>query len=345
MKRIIFAVALGLILASSAYGAFVDLNVTDNTILGTTAADTVTVNATTTQLAATSFPAGTAALPSINITGSLTTGFYQSAADEIAISVATANVGTWDGTGLQAAGFNGPIGTVTPAAGTFTNVDVGGTFNFGQEPADLVNGFTQIGDYISYIETFDGGSDANLAADYNIATVVGAGTNTVTVLDGWNELVTGGGGGPDEEMTRSLGLAWESESALRIEGVVSLAAVVAGQTMFFGWYAAANQYVEIIHEPATSANWLLRIDDTAGAETEDSGVIALINTPTKLAIRVSAGGVVDWSIDDVDMATVGITNLMTNGVPHYWRFNLTDVAAAPHTAALDYVIIEKMRLQ
>lgn len=415
MKQLFFAAALALILAGSVHGAQMDLNVLGDSILGDAVGDTVTINATLTLQEATSFPAGTAALPSINfigsltsgfyevaadspgvavgtanvgtwdatgyqgviggttpadgtfttatfggqvdfpagavgapfwaVTGSLTTGPYQTAADEIGMAVAGGNVGTWDGTGLQAVGFNGPIGTVTPAAGTFTNVDVGGTFNFGQDPADLIAGYKEIGDYISYIETFDGGSDANLAADYNIATVVGAGTNTVTVRDGWNELVTGGAGGPDSEMTRSLGLAILSEDAPRIEGVVELAVVAAGQSMHFGFWAAATRYVEIIHEPATSANWLLRVDDTAGAETEDSGVAAVQTTPTKLAITVTAGGVVDWSIDDVDMATAGITNLMTNANAHYWRFYLVDVAAAPHTAALDYVVIEKLRQQ
>ena len=350
MKRTLIFVAL-LALASATWGAVQHLRVIGTTELdgavdlGDAAGDVITVNGTMALQAVTAFPVGAVGAPSIYYAGSATSGYYQTAADELGVAIAGANVGTWDGTGLQAVGFNGPIGTVTPAAGTFTNVDVGGTFNFGQDPADLIAGYTQIGDNIPYIETFDGGSDANLAADYNIATVVGAGTNTVTVRDGWNELVTGGAGGPDSEMTRSLGLAIESESAPRIEGVVELAAVAAGQTMNFGFWAAANRYVEIIHEPATSANWLLRIDDTAGAETEDSGVAAVINTPTKLAISVTAGGVVDWAIDDVDMATAGITNLMDNGVAHYWRFHLIDVAAAAHTAALDYVIIEKLKQQ
>ncbi len=290
----------------------------------------------------TDIPAGGVGAPSVYITGSATTGIYQSAGDEIAISVVGGEVVRWDGTGTISVGFNGPIGTTVPAAGTFTDVDVGGTFNFGQDPADLIAGYKEIGDYISCVCPFSHGSDAHLAVIFDLTNVVGAGTNTVSGLDGWNQLITGGAGGPDMESTRSNGLHMNAAYAPRIECVVDLGAIAAGQTFFFGFWAAANRFAEIIHEPATGANWLLRVDDTTGAETVDSGVAATLN-PTKLAITVSAGGVVDWAIDDVDMATVGLTNLMAND--HYIEWRILDVAAAPHTVDIDYYIGEQLKQQ
>lgn len=270
-------------------------------------------------------------------------GRYWVGANSFADAVGGVQQVLYDGTGITVTGINGPIGTVTPAAGTFTNVDVGGTFNFGQDPADLVNGYKEIGTYISgTVDGFDHGSDAHLAVVWDTTNVVGLGTNTVTGLDGWNQLITGGGGGPDMESTRSNGLHVNAAYAPRLEGVVDLGAIAAGQTFYFGFWAAANRYAEIIHEPATSANWLLRVDDTAGAETIDSGVAATVN-PTKLEISVTAGGVVDWAIDDVDMATAGLTNLMAND--HYIEWRILDVAAAAHTINMDYVILEQLKQQ
>ena len=412
MKRY-FVLLAALLIASTAWGAYRDLNVTGNTILGTTAADTVTTNATMLIQAATSFPAGTAALPSINFTGSLTTGFYEVAADSPGVSVATANVGTWDaagyqgdlgqtvageadvttlttegitdlfvgavgapsvtftgsattglyevaadspgvsvaganvttwdGTGIIFTGANGPLGTVTPAAVTATDGDFSGTFNLGQEPADLWNGYRAIGDTVVFFDGFDY-SDADLATHWDLTALVGGGTNTCSVRPGWNEVVTGGGGGPDREGTQSNYLTQEREYCPRFETVVDLTAVAAGQTFSCGFYAAANEYILIMHEPATNANWILRSDDTAGAETIDSGVAAGAGTPTKLAITIAADGTTTWAIDDVAMTVAGLTNQMTAN-PYYTYFTLLDVAAAPHTAAWDYVLVEQLKEQ
>lgn len=409
-----FVLLAALLIASTAWGAYRTLTVTGNTVFGTTAADTMTVNATLTFQAATGFAAGTALLPglcpdgdpntgiwasaadtlnisaagaevaeidgtglnncvigattplaatvttfttggqtdldpgavgapTLAITGSLTTGPYQSAADEWAIAVAGAQVTRWDGTGCIATGFNGPLGTVTPAAVTATDGDFSGTFNLGQEPADLWNGYRAIGDTVVFFDGFDY-SDADLATHWDLTNVVGAGTNTVSVRPGWNEVVTGGGGGPDAEGTSSNYLTQEREYTPRIETVADLTAVAAGQTFSFGFYAAANEYILIMHEPATNANWILRADDTGGAETIDSGVAAGAGNPTKLAITIAADGTTTWAIDDVAMTVVGLTNLMTAN-PYYAWMNLTDVAAAAHTAAIDYILIEQLKEQ
>jgi hypothetical protein len=199
------------------------------------------------------------------------------------------------------------------------------------------------GDYITYIDTFDVGNDADLAVRWDVTNVVGAGTNDETTLDGWNRLITGGAGGPDMESTRSNGLNHYRAYAPRIECVVDLAAVAAGQNFYFGFWAAGNEFAEIIHEPATSANWLLRVDDTAGADTVDSGVAATTD-PTKLELAVTAAGVVSWAIDDVAMTVVGMTNNMTANA-HYVEWRLLDVAAAAHTADVDYFMSEQLRQQ
>lgn len=285
---------------------------------------------------------GAVGAPSLTFTGDADTGLYQVGADDFGISAGGAISANFDATGIVFIGGNGPIGTVTPDAGTFTNVDVGGTFNFGQDPADLVAGFKEIGDYVTFVETFDVGNDADLAVRWDLTNLAGLGTNEETTLDGWNALITGGGAGPDWESTRSNGLNHNAAYAPRIECVVDLGAIAAGQTFYFGFWAAAARYAEIIHEPATSANWLLRVDDTAGAETIDSGVAATLN-PTKLEISVTAGGVVDWAIDDVDMATAGLTNLMAND--HYVEWRILDVAAAAHTVWVDYFISEQLKQQ
>ena len=348
MKRIIFAVVLGLIWASSAYGAFFDLNVLDDTILGETAGDTVTINATTTQVAALTFgaqvdfPAGAVGAPFLVVTGSLTTGIYQTAADEIGYAVAGANVGTWDATGLQAVGFNGPIGTVTPAQGEFTNIYGNGLHYFGNGPEDLHQGYRERSEYIAFQDSFTEGSDVAYAVHWNITGVVGAGTNTVTVRDGWSELVTGGAGGPDMESTVSIGLSDYRAYTPRIESVVELTGV-AGQRFEWGFYAAANEYVEILHDTAVGANWYLQVQDTVDTETIDS-LVAVTADPTKLEISIEADGTIHWSIDDVAMTEVGLTNLMTANA-HYHRWILTDIAAAVHTVAVDYFEVEQRKQQ
>lgn len=204
-------------------------------------------------------------------------------------------------------------------------------------------GYSGRGDYITYFDGFDLHNDADLAVRWDLTNVVGAGTNVETTNDGWNLLTTGGAGGPDSECTRSHGLVHYRAYTPRIECVVDLGAVAAGQNFCFGFYAAGNEYVEVIHEPATSANWLLRVDDTGGADTIDSGVAATTN-PTKLEIAVSAAGAVTWAIDDTAMTVVGLTNAMTAN-QHYVRWILTDVAAAVHTAAVDYYLSEQLRQQ
>lgn len=331
---------IGMAIGGALVGDF-DATGLNNCPLGQTTAAAADVDTLTTE-GVTDLFVGAVGAPSVTFTGSATTGLYEVAADSPGISVAGANVTTWDATGIAATGINGPIGTVTPAAGTFTNVDVGGTFNFGQDPADLVSGYKEIGDTVTFFDGFDY-SDADLATHWDLTNTVGAGTNTCSVRPGWNEVVTAGAGG-DTEGTQSNYLTQEREYCPRIETVVDLTAVAAGQTFSFGFYAAANEYVLIMHEPASNANWILRSDDTAGAETIDSGVAAGAGTPTKLAITIAADGTTTWAVDDVEMTVVGLTNQMTAN-PYYAYTNLINVAAAAHTAAWDYILIEQLKQQ
>ena len=196
---------------------------------------------------------------------------------------------------------------------------------------------------IEFIDGFDVGNDADLAVRWDLTQVVGAGTNTETVVDGWNNLVTGGAGGPDMESTRSNGLHLYAGYAPRLECVVDLTAVAAGQTFFFGFWGAANDFAEIIHEPATSANWLIRVDDTAGATTHDSGIAAVAGTPTKLEIWVTAGGVVGAAINDVNVAVAGLDPMTLTAKYVEWR--ILDVAAAVHTVAVDYFVQEQNKME
>lgn len=303
---------------------------------GDTDMDDVTISGVT------DIPAGAVGAPSLVITGSATTGFYQTAADEIAVAVGGANVTTWDSTGIIATGINGPIGTTTPAQGEFTNIYGSGDFYYGQTPPDLFTGYKNRSDYITFSDTFTYGNDTTYAANWDVTGVTGAGTNTVTVRDGWSELVTGGAGGPDMESTVSNGLTNYRAYLPRLECVTELTAA-SGQVFSFGFYAAANEYVEIMADSGTGVNWYLIVDDTAGAETIDSGV-AVTTDPTKLEIAVAADGTVTWAIDDVAMTVVGLTNQMTANA-HYTRWIITDIAAAVHTVAVDYVELEQLKQQ
>lgn len=285
--------------------------------------------------------AGAVGAPSVTFTGSATTGFYEVAADSPGVAVGGANVTTWDGTGIIATGINGPLGTVTPAAVTATDVDVGGDFNFGQDPIDLIGGYKDRSDYITFQDDFTVSVDTEYVLDWDLTTVVGLGTNTVSVRPGWSELVTGGAG-VDSESTRSWGLSNYRAYAPRIESVVDLTNLVT-QRFEWGFWAAANEYVLIAYDVAVGANWILQVDDTAGVETIDSTVAATVN-PTKLEIRVAADGTVTWAIDDVVMTVVGLTNQMTAN-PHYTWWELTDTAAVAHTVAVDYVQIEQLKQQ
>jgi len=270
-----------------------------------------------------------------------TTGVYNIGAGDVGVAAAGALVGNFDATGLNTC----VIGATVPADGTFLDVIVDEDFQLGQDPPDIHIGYKDRSDYITFSETFDIGVDADLAVRWDIATLVVGGPGSFvdeTTNDGWCLLTTGGAGGPDSAGIRSAGLNHDPAYATRIETVVDLGAIAAGQTFHFGFWAAAARYVEIIHEPDADANWVLRVDDTAGAETENSGVPATLN-PTKLEIAVTAGGVVSWAIDDVAMPVGGITNVMAN--PHYVRWYLLDVAGAGHTATIDYYISEQLKQQ
>jgi hypothetical protein len=353
MKRILIFTAL-LALASYSWGAFASLAVTGATVLngdvtlGDAAGDAITVNGTMALQEVTALPVGAVGAPSWYFAGSATTGYYQTAADEIGITIAGVNEGTWSAAGLASVtGFTGAIGLVAPNTAVFTTVQgtdatFTGDFEYGQVPGDLHTGYRRT-ETIKYIDGFDVGNDADLAVRWNIAGVVGAGTNDETTTDGWNTLITGGAGGPDMESTVSNGLHLYRAYAPRLECVVDLTAVAAGQTFYFGFYAAANEFAEIIHEPATSPNWLVRVDDTGGATTHDTGIVAAAGTPTKLEIWVDAAGAVNAAIDDVDVACAGLDPMTAN--PHYVEWRILDVAAAAHTVAIDYFISEQLKLQ
>jgi hypothetical protein len=65
---------------------------------------------------------GTVLLPSLIFDSDVgsDSGLYYIADDDFAISIGGVLNTEWDATGLTAIGINGPIGTVVPAAGTFT---------------------------------------------------------------------------------------------------------------------------------------------------------------------------------------------------------------------------------
>ena len=270
------------------------------------------------------------------------TGTYWIGANSFGQSVGGALVVTYDGTGCIATGFNGPIGTVTPAQGEFTNIYGADDFYFGQDPADLHEGYKERGDYITFIDTFDVGNNADLAVRWDLTNVVGAGTNDETTTDGWNVLTTGGAGGPDSESTVSWGLNHYRAYAPKMELVVDIG-TLAGSEFYCGFYAAANEYVEIRYDASVDGNWHLSVDDTAGADDVDSGVAATLN-PTKLEIAVAADGTVSWAIDDVAMGVVGMTNQMTANA-HYLRWYGAEEAAAARVFSVDYVIVEQLRQQ
>ncbi len=286
-------------------------------------------------------PAGAVGAPSLFITGSATTGFYQSAADEMAIAVGGANVGTWDGTGLVADGFNGPIGTTTPAAGTFTDVAGDGDFSYGSDPGDL-HLYMRRTQTIKTIDGFDYGEDTLFALMWDITGVVGAGTNNITGTDGWNVLTTAGAGGPDMESTVSNGLHHNRLYEPRLEIVVDVG-TLAGSEFNFGFYAGAAEYAEIRYDASTDGFWKIVVDDTAGADTVDS-TIAVTTNPTKLEIWTAADGTIGYAIDDVEGTVVGITNLMTAS-DHYVRYQGLEEGASARVFAVDYIIQEQLKLQ
>ena len=297
---------------------------------------------------------GTVFLPSLTFHGDagLDSGFYYIGADSFGVSSGGANVGTWSATGLTVAGIDGPIGAVTPAAGIFTTVNgTDGTFtgdvaggedlSYGQDPPDQFLGYKDRSDYITFQDDFTVSVDTEYILDWDLTTVVGTGTNTVSVRPGWSQLVTTIGAA-DSESTRSFGLTNDRAFAPRMESVVELTDLVT-QRFEWGFWAAADEFVLIVFDTAIDVTWQLQIEDTGGVETIDSLVVATVD-PTKLEIVVDAAGNVIWAIDDVAMPAGAITNLMTAN-PHYTWWELTNVGAAIHTAAVDYVQIEQLKQQ
>ena len=232
--------------------------------------------------------------------------------------------------------------TVDGTDGTFTGNIVGGAdFSYGQDPPDLFLGYKERSNFITFQDDFTDGVDATYAVKWNVAGVVGAGTNTVTVRPGWSELVTGGAGGPDMESTVSV-IAGQSRAYVpRFEAVVELTAANT-QRFEIGYYIAANELVEVIYDTAQGPNWMLEVDDTTGVERIDSGIAVVGGTPYKLEIQADAAGAITWAVDDVAMTVVGLANVMTANL-YSTRWMITDIAAAVNTAAVDYVQIETLK--
>jgi len=297
---------------------------------------------------------GTAALPALFFDSEVAddSGFYYIADDSFGASVAGVVNTIWDANGITVIGIDGPIGAVTPAAGIFTTVDgtdatftgdiAGGEdLSFGQDPPDQFLGYKDRSDYITFQDDFTVSVDTEYVLDWDLTTVIGGGTNTVSVRPGWAEIVTGGAG-VDSNSTRSWGLSNARAYAPRMESVVDLTNLVT-QRFEWGFWAAAGEYVLISYDVALGANWMLQIDDTTGVENVDSTVPATVD-PTKLEIAVDATGNVTWALDDVAMPLPTGATLMTAN-PHYTWWELTDTAAAAHTVAIDYVQIEQLKQQ
>lgn len=296
---------------------------------------------------------GTAALPAMFFDSEVNddSGFYYIADDSYGASVAGVVNTIWDANGVTVIGLDGPIGAIAPDTGAFTTVDGtnatftgfingGGDFNYGPDAGDLHTGYRRT-ETIKTIDGFDHGSDAHLAVIWDIATLsVGAGVNNVTTTDGWNRFTTAAAGA-DSEGTQSNGLHHYRAYEPRLEIVVDLGTVAVGQNFYFGFWAGANDYAQIINEPATSLNWLLRVDNGGAVVDVDSGVLATTD-PTKLEIWTDAAGLVDWAIDDVDYPASG-TALSANA--QYCRYYLLNVAAGAKTTDVDYIIQEQNKMQ
>ena len=299
---------------------------------------------------------GTAALPSVFFDSEPgdDTGAYWIGDNSFGVSVNGVWNTIWDVNGITVIGIDGPIGAITPAAGIFTTVDgtdgtftgdlaCDGDFVIGQEPADLHTGYKDRSDYMTWQDDFTDGVDALYAVKWNIAGVVGLGTNTLTVRDGWSELVTAAAGGPDMESTVAVSPGWVALAAPRLEAVVELTAVNT-QRFEIGWYIAGNELVEIVYDTAIGPNWMLQVDDTTGMETIDSLIAVVGGTPYKLEIAVDVAGNVTWAIDDAALGLGALANIMTAN-PYSTRWMLTNIAAAANTAAVDYVQIEYLKVQ
>lgn len=295
---------------------------------------------------------GAVGVPTYSYIADPDSGRYWVGANSFADAVGGVQQVLYDGTGIAVTGINGPVGTVAPDTGIFTTVDgtdatftgfgdFGGDFQMGQDPDDLHTLYKARGDFITYQDDFIISVDTEYILDWDLTGVVGAGTNTVSVRPGWSEMVTGGAG-VDSESVQSFGLVNNILYAPRMESVVDLTNLVT-QRFEWGFYIAANECVLIVYDVAIGANWVLQVDDTAGIETIDSLVPGTVD-PTKLEIAIEADGTVHWAINDVAMTEVGLTNQMTAN-PHYTWWELTDTAAAAHTVAVDYVIIEQLRQQ
>ena len=309
---------------------------------------TLTVVGVATFQAAMVCPVGAVGAPSRTWVGDLDSGSYWVGANSYAEAVGGVQVELYDATGITAIGINGPLGTVTPAAvigttvegtdATFTGDIAGGEdFSFGQDPPDLSLGYKDRSDYITWQDDFTDGVDATYAVKWNVAGVVGAGTNTVTVRPGWSELVTDVAGA-DMESTVSVIAGQARVYEPRLETVVELTAL---QTQRFeiGFYIGAAELVEVIYDTAQGPNWMLEVDDTMGVERMDSGIAVVGGTPYKLEIQVDAAGAITWAVDDVVMPVVGLANVMTaNLFSTQWM--LTNIAAFTNTGAVDYVQIE-----
>lgn len=287
---------------------------------------------------------GAVGAPSLTFTGDPDSGLYWIGADDIGVAANGVLQGNFDATGLN----NCIIGATVASAGTFTTVDgTTATFTddleYGQEPGDLHTGYKRT-EMIKFVDGFNMGVDVQFALIWDLTGVVGAGTNVIAATPGWNVLTTGGGGAGNTESTLSFVAHHYPAYTPRIECSMAVP-VLANTEAWFGFYNAANDYVYLEYDASASGNWFISADDAGGVgpDTMDTGVLVTV-AAQKLEITISAAGVVDCAINDVDIDCTALgTDMTANGHQTYWR--VMEEAAGATAIHVDYIEEEQLKMQ
>lgn len=293
-KLLVFA---AIALAVSAWGqqksTFQDLYVLDDTTLGSSSGDTLTINAATSYVGPLLFGDGTVSAPAVSFTADTNVGMWRSAADTLNFSVGGAEVCEFGATANAIAN----VGDTTTMLG-FVRVGTGASFTAASSNDDLgvedcleVDGEAQFDGIIDANSTSDFAGDAVFNEDVSLAV---ASDDKVTFTSGYfTQFRVGTASTPD--VTLGVDDVF-IEGSLEADGVVSVSAGAVGAVAI---YSAADVDTGMWWSAADTLNF-----SVAGVEVCEFGATAnslgnASDTTTLLgALRVGTGGSPDIALAD-----------------------------------------------
>ena len=301
---ILAAVAVAFTAWGQQKSTFQDLYVLDDTVLGSSSGDTLTINAATSYVGPLLFGDGTVSAPAVSFTSDTDVGIWRSAANTLNFSVGGAEVCEFGAT-ANAIGNTSDTTTILGALRVGTGATPG--INLADDKF-FVEGTAEVDGQLRC----DGDIDANSTSDFagdavfneDVSLCVSADDKVTFTAGYFTQFRVGTGSTPDVTMAADNAFI---EGSLEVDGVVSVSAGAVGAPAI---YSAADADTGVWWSGADILNL-----SVGGAEVAEFGATAnsignASDTTTLLgAFRVGTGGTPGITLGDDDLYVEGTAEI------------------------------------